>query len=187
MAISLASVNSYRHELLADNSKGIPILQQHGGADDNVPPWHSRFMHQLLQLSGWNSVYNELPGAPHYYDGIMTTDPLKEFYRSQIKRTTEAQAESFRFIVANPGDTGSKQGIRVSNLEDPGQLGIVDFRRGDEGSFDLKLSNIQALSIDPSIVGGNVVIDGQEIAGLSQQSRNHLSRSESGVWEVRIR
>lgn len=61
-AVISASLNSYRHEMLMANARGIPIQQQHGQIDNNVPAYHSRFLAQQLFLAGANSSYNEVEG-----------------------------------------------------------------------------------------------------------------------------
>lgn len=66
MAVILSSLNTYKHELLADNMVGTPILQQHGQEDDNVPAFHSRRMSQLLSEVGWETKYWEIPGKGHW-------------------------------------------------------------------------------------------------------------------------
>lgn len=48
-AVVHAAMNSYQHDLLLENPKGIPVLEQHGSADDNVPVYHSRLMNQRVQ------------------------------------------------------------------------------------------------------------------------------------------
>lgn len=66
MSIILASLNSYKHEILSGNIAGTPIIQQHGQEDDNVPVFHSRRMSQLLTETGWTTDYLELPGRGHW-------------------------------------------------------------------------------------------------------------------------
>lgn len=66
MATILASLNTYKHELLASNAVGTPILQQHGREDDNVPTFHSRRMAQLVSEVGWETNYWEIPGKGHW-------------------------------------------------------------------------------------------------------------------------
>jgi predicted esterase len=67
-AIVSASLNSYRHEMLMANVNGIPIEQQHGEIDDNVPAYNSRFLAQQLNLAGANSSYNEVPQQNHWWE-----------------------------------------------------------------------------------------------------------------------
>lgn len=66
MAVILASLNTYKHELLTENMVGTPILQQHGQEDDNVPAFHSRRMSQLVSEAGWETKYWEIPGKGHW-------------------------------------------------------------------------------------------------------------------------
>ncbi|KAF3050665.1 hypothetical protein E8E11_008558 [Didymella keratinophila] len=124
-----ASLNSYRHEMLMANAHGIPIQQQHGEIDPNVPAYHSRFLVQQLHLAGANSSYNEVPEQEHYWDGVMTTPPLVGFYYN-VTRSTEKlprTLDEFDLVVGDPGDMSSKGGVRVTQLEDPGQYGRVYF------------------------------------------------------------
>ncbi|KAK4631568.1 hypothetical protein CLAFUR4_03715 [Fulvia fulva] len=131
-AIVQASLGSYRHEMLLSNAKDIPVLQQHGGADDNVPPYNSRLMAQRIQQAGADSTYVEIPGQPHYWEGVLTTPPLKEFYEQQLAlsngKTTGVplNLRDFTLTVANPGDTGSKNGVKVLQLAVPGRYGSID-------------------------------------------------------------
>lgn len=66
-AILMASLNSYKHELLVENFAGTPIMQLHGELDDNVPTFHSRRMALLALESGYETEYYEAPGRGHWY------------------------------------------------------------------------------------------------------------------------
>lgn len=192
-AVIEASANSYRHELLASNAKGIPIYQQHGSADDNVPAYHSRQMSQLISETGWSSKYSELSGKGHWFDTIMTTDGLQNFYRDQLSfsKLAEKGLSEFELIVANPGDTGSKNGIEVLYLVDPGQVGKVQV------SFDaphsgvlIRTSNVLAFEIQ-NFNYTSLKIDGQDRedleAGKKNGQRVRFYRSEDGSWTNKVR
>lgn len=128
-AVVQAVLNNYRHELLLPNAQGIEVLRQHGELDDNVPAYHSRLMGQLAQEIGIDSPYFEIPGHPHYWDGVMTTEPLKEFYERHINRGEDGvpfKHTKFRVVTVNPGDTGSKFGLEISQVQTPGQLASID-------------------------------------------------------------
>ncbi|OJD22348.1 hypothetical protein ACJ73_06304 [Blastomyces percursus] len=56
---------SFKHEFLMGNFNGIPIFQQHGSVEDNVPVYHSRLLHQLIWENGWHSENHELLGKEH--------------------------------------------------------------------------------------------------------------------------
>jgi predicted esterase len=194
-AVIEASANSYRHELLASNAKGIPIFQQHGSLDDNVPAYHSRFMSQLLSETGWSSEYSELSGKGHWFDMVMTTDGLQNFYHKQLKNPNPSSKSltSFDLVVANPGDTGSKGGVEVLYLEDPGQIGKIHVSVNDARAvWSLITGNILAFQVD-DIKGNvmNVEIDGQKIAldrSGSERTDQALNffKTNNGIWANQV-
>ncbi|RDW93214.1 uncharacterized protein DSM5745_00536 [Aspergillus mulundensis] len=114
---------SYKHELLLANAAGIPILQQHGSQDTNVPAYHSRLMHALLEETDWLSEYVELPNAGHWFDGVMTTPPLLKFYESSLHSARNRIPPTFAIYVPPSGDMSSKGGIFVDQLQSPDRLG----------------------------------------------------------------
>ena len=67
MGLVMASLDSYKHELLVENLVGTPILQGHGELDDNVPTFHSRRMSLLVSNAGWQTKYHEFQGKGHWY------------------------------------------------------------------------------------------------------------------------
>ena len=150
-AIVQGALNNYRNELLLPNVKGIPIFQQHGGGDDNVPPYNSRMLSQMIGEAGAESDYFEFPGKPHWWAGVMTTDPLKEFYNQHLRANVSKPPftlRDFSLVVADARDMGPKRGLKILQLRVPGQLGKI------EVSFDaftrscvLRTSNVIGLSI----------------------------------------
>lgn len=181
MAIIHASLNSYRHELLLENAKGIPVLQQHGDADDNVPVYHSRLMGQRIQEAGADSEYFEFEGKPHYWDGIMTTQPMKDFVNEHLRQSQAAsrspRLSSFSMVVANPAETGLKFGIKVVHTRDPGRLGRIDLTYDQlSGRCSFRTSNILVWIMPQTFRECRLVsIDGQEVDLAAQ-------RSEQTVW-----
>jgi predicted peptidase len=159
-AVISASLNSYRHEMLMANIRGIPVQQQHGEIDDNVPAYNSRFLGQQLYLTGVNSSYNEVPERSHWWDGVMTTPELVRFYYSQThnKDALPRKLDNFTMVVGNPGDTGSKGGIRVLQLRDPGQYGRVEAK-----GHTIKTSNIISLEFDPLLWRDTITINGAKV------------------------
>ncbi|KAH7112153.1 hypothetical protein B0J11DRAFT_542760 [Dendryphion nanum] len=181
-AIISASLNSYRHEMLVENIKGIPVLQQHGELDNNVPTYHSRFLRQQLSLTDTNSTYSEPPGQGHWWDGIMTTDPLTKFYKEQtINNVTLPRVlTDFDIVVGDPGDMGSKSGFRVTHLDDPGQYGRVHVR----GNI-VTTSNVLSIEIQLKVLQTeSITIDGTglSLAGTATSSVT-LSKFASD-WKV---
>lgn len=185
-AIISGSLNSYRHEMLMENAQGIPVVQQHGEKDDNVPTYHSRFLSQMLFQTGLNSSYYELPGQGHWFDRVMTTDDLVDFYRKYTltNETIPRKLHNFSFVVGDPGDMGSKGGILITHLEDPGQYGRVHV----EGHL-IRTSNVASLELEPRVLQtATVNIDGQEFALAGSSNNNGMaftfSRTATGTWQV---
>ncbi|KAF1961222.1 hypothetical protein CC80DRAFT_488551 [Byssothecium circinans] len=185
-AVVSASLNSYRHEMLMPNARGIPIQQQHGGIDDNVPAYNSRLLAQQLFLSGTNSSYNEVAGQNHWWDTVMTTPQLVDFYYMQTRNNASIprKLDEFEFVVGDPGDMGSKGGIKVLLLEEPGQYGRVRV----EG-HTISTSNVLSLEFDVTSFGGQAVsIDGTSIAPISQSRKDSTTLTplskRNGRWEI---
>jgi predicted esterase len=188
-AIIEASANSYRHELLAGNVKGIPIFQQHGEKDDNVPTYHSRLMNQLLFEAGTDAKYFEVPGQGHYWDGVMATDGLSGFYRQRLGNPKAESKElmEFEMVVANPGDTGSKGGVSVLHLVDPGVLGKVKVNI-DEARGIAKFATANVLAIELSErfkIWERVMLDGQELS-LGSDKITSFWMGEDGRWAAQV-
>ncbi|KAF2269009.1 hypothetical protein CC78DRAFT_540444 [Lojkania enalia] len=186
-AIISGSLNSYRHEMLMENAQGIPVLQQHGEIDDNVPAYNSRLLSQVLFQAGTNSNYYELPGQNHWFDTVMTTDHLKDFYRAQTTSTDQIprRLQNFSFVVADPGDMGPKGGLRVTHLEDPGRYGRVQVI-----GHVVQTSNVQSLELETQFgLTNTITIDEQDVemsqANTSGGSSSITLLKTEGVWKVR--
>ncbi|KAF2491853.1 hypothetical protein BU16DRAFT_130466 [Lophium mytilinum] len=193
-AIRDGALNSYRHELLLENCKGIPILQQHGALDDNVPTYHSRLLSQLLLQANGTSRYYELPDKGHWFDGIMATPQLLDFYNQQIgKIPGDQELQSFSLVVGSPADTGSKGGLRVTQLETPGQYGRVDVVFDEvTAKYRVTTSNVLSLEVDDqrhSSGLSSITLDGQDLNKLDgtvlhQEDKMVLWRNTNGQWKV---
>ncbi|KEF54672.1 uncharacterized protein A1O9_09114 [Exophiala aquamarina CBS 119918] len=152
-AILQTARGNYRHELLVDNLVGLPILQQHGSADDNVPVYHSRLMNALLAQVGHQANYSEIPGWGHWVDGSMTTRSMKDLYFNHLTcKTARKQVPSrFSFVVPNSHDMGSRHGVFVDQLLSPDRMGKIDVvitetERGVQ--WQLKTTNIRRLRFE---------------------------------------
>jgi hypothetical protein len=184
-------MNSYRHELLVENFAGIPILQQHGGADDNVPAYHSRRMNQLISQAGGFSEYIELPGAAHWFDGVMTTGPLRDFYQYHLERhrTLPALPMQFSIVVANPADMGSRGGIVVDQLIAPEKYGSIHVQRVPSSSiWILHTGNIRRFHLT-HLFPVDVSLQVDQSPEFLSSERVHESddifeRLPDGIWQV---
>lgn len=187
-AILDTSLSNYKHELLLSNAQHIPVFQQHGSVDDNVPAYHSRLMSQLIRQAGANPTYFELEGANHWFDGILTTDPLKDFYKQELgsAKASITPPSSFNFVVANPAAMGSKHGISVLHISRHGQLGKIDVSFSSTGpTCHIRTSNILSLRLPPIYTMTHAItVDGQPIALSALSSGVDLWLSSDGSWKV---
>ena len=189
------SMRSFRHELLISNFKGIPIMQQHGGADDNVPAFHSRRMNQLISQTNGDSdhQYVELEGKSHWFDGVMTTAPLLEFYDILGPEADWPRLpQEFTIVIANPAEKVVRGGLSVDQLISQDQLGTIDVERYPiSKAWVLRTSNILRFHFIPTrksdIEPQKLIID-QRSLDLPTGKENFdwwLVRSEQGFWHVR--
>ena len=191
-AIVQASLGSYSHELLLGNTKDIPILQQHGSADDNVPAYHSRLMHQLLPQSDSHSTYHEMEGKPHYWDGVMTTEPLSDFLEHYLITGADQDGNVTRIVrpftitTMNPADTGPLHGIRILGLAVPGQLGKIEVLLEGPRTYTLYTSNVRALEISAHAFdeGDTVSIDDEMLNLNIGDDITVLELAHQGIWLV---
>lgn len=189
-----SSLVDFQHELLVDNLAGIPLQQQHGSADDNVSVYHSRRMSELIHQSGWFSGYAELEGKGHWFDGVMATIPLCNFYDLLLKHTARKPnlPQSFTFHVANPANTGSRGGLVVDQLMIPGQIGRLDVDQdATSKSWKVRTSNILRFHFVPlhynSFRPVSMEIDGYLLDLVSEISRAKfwiVRSGDDGSWQV---
>lgn len=190
------SMRSSRHELLVSNFKGIPIMQQHGSADDNVPAFHSRRMNQLTsQMNGeFLHRYVELKGKSHWFDGVMTTAPLLGFY-DILEREADwpKLPQEFTIVIANPAEMGARGGLLVDQLISPDQLGKIEVeRRPISKTWVLRTSNILRFHFianqNSEAVPHQLVIDqySLELPPGKEKFDCWLIRFKQGLWHVRI-
>lgn len=186
------SLQSFRHELLVRNFEGIPIIQQHGGGDDNVPAYHSRRMSQLITQSNntASAAYVELKDRGHWFDGVMSTLPLREFYAAILNPQAELPAlpECFSIVVANPADMSSRGGLIVDQLHLPDQLGKIDVSR-NTSTWTMTTSNISRFHFESSTSFAlplKIIVDQNrlEMSRAEEISNGWVVRSLSGHWQV---
>ena len=189
------SLRSFRHELLISNFKGIPVMQQHGSADNNVPAFHSRRMNQLIcRMNGDSShQYAELNGKDHWFDGIMTTAPLLEFYKILGREADWPRLpQKFALVIANPTEMDARGGLLVDQLISPDQLGKIEVERCPTSiSWILRTFNVLRLhfvaTIPSEVVPTKLVIDqcSLELPLGKEKFDCWLIKSEEGSWHVR--
>lgn len=160
-----AGLSSYRHELLLGNAQGTPIFVQHCSDDDNVPVFHSRRMNQLANLANVSTEYSELRKGGHWFDGILVTEGLKNFYDRILANDGSPShgIKTFSITIANPADFGFVHGFQVRQLLDPARLGQLRVDKS-ETSIAIAAWNVQAFSLPLEMTRGLwLCIDGLTI------------------------
>lgn len=188
------SLSSYRHELLLENCKGIPIQLQHGSLDENVPVFHSRRMNQLVVQTEWDTRYAELASKGHWFEGVMTTEPLLEFYDKVLAgKASRLQAlDSFEIVTADPGDSGARYGIKIDQLIAPGQLGRIKLRQKlSDNVLLFSTSNIHRFqTVQQESFGqipDKVMVDDQcfDLSSKAESRGGLVFRLQDGSWKVK--
>ena len=151
-AVLQNSLIDYKHELLLENAVGIPILLQHGSADDNVPPYHSRLMSELLTELDTPSGYHELLDMPHWFEGTMTTAPLQDLYMKYLLDQTARNSSSvgLEAVFTDSDELDSVGGIVVDQLLSPEHLGRVSVKVLSAKHLHLKTTNVRRFHLDPA-------------------------------------
>ena len=189
-------LQSFRHEILLENAKGIPIIQQHGAVDDNVPAFHSRRMRQILSHSGdqRSSKYVELRDRGHWFDGVMTTAPLAMFYNDILANGSGVSTlpKKFSIVVANPAEMGSRGGLTIDQLCTCDQLGKIHVEREiDENTWVLQTSNILRFHFCPdstTALPQNLIVDSTPVNLPCREVlwKTWLVQCNDGSWRVSV-
>lgn len=115
----------------------------------------------------------------------MTTPELVKFYHAQTANTDilPRKLENFSITVGDPGDTGSKGGIAITRLVDPGQYGRVTVQ-----GRNIRTSNVEELNFNPAIWTDGITINGQSVdlslAAADSVQTVAISRAE-GIWTTK--
>jgi predicted esterase len=203
-AVIESATNSYRLGLLASNAKWIDIEQQHGSQDDNVPPYQSRLMAQLLAEANGSSNFVEL-STP----GEQSTEHLRHFYERMCEKyqqkgpsalrsgkTDFADDIFFTLVVGNPADQGPKGGIKVTQLRDPGRLGKLHVHISSKTkAWDIRSANILCFEIllaaklpyqFNSLNLSELTVDGKKFNFIESDRRSVAICRDLQEWEIMV-
>jgi len=89
----------------------------------------------------------------------MTTQALVDFYYAQTSNEDELprKLDQFTIVVGDPGDMGSKGGIKVLQLIDPGQYGRVEVK-----GHTIQTTNVMSLEFDSALWQDSVTLNGAD-------------------------
>lgn len=164
-AVLETSLTPDDNDLFLSNLVGTPILALHGGADDNVPTWHTREL--VVVLKTWDRdaeiTYYEDSGRPHWYPEIFKSDRVRAFLDRlyspspvpALRRISDGIPASarrqgrFTLTVAVPHESGSMYGWRVCALSTPGLLARLEVSPAQsKGRVFVRTTNVSVFSLD---------------------------------------
>ncbi|KIK95035.1 hypothetical protein PAXRUDRAFT_780281 [Paxillus rubicundulus Ve08.2h10] len=154
-AVLDSSLTPDDNDLFLGNLTGIPVLAIHGGADDNVPPWHTR--EQVGTLKTWDRdadvTYHEDPGQPHWYFEVLFNKHVQAFLDRVYfsSSSSEEKTKNFTLTVAVPAESGSLNGWHIRALKVPGLLARLRVKKSTNGHTSIRTTNISAFSLNLDI------------------------------------
>ncbi|ORY82090.1 Alpha/Beta hydrolase protein [Protomyces lactucae-debilis] len=174
--------------------KDVPCFIRHGIDDDNVPISHGRQMASALDID-----LEEIEGAGHWYEGILTTGRFESFVNEMIAKRTVARPLPDAFCVMSWGTPITKFGMSIVQVDDNFILNIGARCSAtlsvDGKSLSFRTSAVKALAFEPltrSLLKSKGVetlfIDGQEV--VADNLQKHLSsiqgcvKAEGGHWHL---
>ncbi|KAF8163069.1 Alpha/Beta hydrolase protein, partial [Crassisporium funariophilum] len=158
-AILESSLTPDDNDLHISNLVDIPILAVHGGADENVPVWHTREAVNVLKT--WYPSANvrcvrfrEDPGEGHWYPHVFDNPEVQAFVDSfSAPQTMGTQSDSFTLTVSIPSESGPLHGWRIDKLMIPGRLARLQVRRTGDAIFEVQTSNVKQFSLSGNHTG----------------------------------
>uniref|UniRef100_D8PW24 Peptidase S9 prolyl oligopeptidase catalytic domain-containing protein n=1 Tax=Schizophyllum commune (strain H4-8 / FGSC 9210) TaxID=578458 RepID=D8PW24_SCHCM len=192
-----ASFAADDNDLFLTNLADIPIYAIHGGADENVPVWHTRELVSTLKTLNPKAdvTYREDPGQPHWYDGIF--DERVDAFIDRVLSSPTALAapaspyskaiERFTLTVASPTESGTLHGWAVEELAVPGRLAKLSVARTIPGRVDVKTQNVAAFTVDKDVFEHlrEVTINGKEVElrGLAKGTMRARFSFKNKEWD----
>ncbi|KAG8217230.1 hypothetical protein J3R82DRAFT_5317 [Butyriboletus roseoflavus] len=169
-AVLDSSLTPDDNDLFLGNLVGKPVLALHGGADDNVPPWHTREQVEILKTWDPNAdvTYHEDPGRPHWYFDILFNEHVQAFLdrvyfslssprsvggapRTNVLTNQKPKTTSFTLTVAVPAESGSLNGWQIQALTTPGLLGRLRVTTTPDGRMSVQTTNVSVFSLDADV------------------------------------
>ncbi|KIY64911.1 hypothetical protein CYLTODRAFT_424805 [Cylindrobasidium torrendii FP15055 ss-10] len=155
LAILDTSLTPDNNDLFLTNLAGTPVLAVHGGADENVPVWHSREAVSVLKTTypDANVSYLEIPKEGHWFDSILNNNEVNGFVEAVLDAfpTPVAPWDAFTLTVGVPSESGTLHGWRINALAVPGRLGKLSIQRRGDDHVHVRTTNLLRLSVDTSV------------------------------------
>ena len=170
------------------------MLARTGGADDNVPPIHSRRMVRLINEYSANpraASLSEVPGQGHYFEGIMDDDFMQSFIDNYTnpsagaRQTLPSFPSLFTVTTLNPSSSGPRGSVEILQLQLPYRLGRVHVTGAGGSQWTLRTENVRRFSFqaDSRRIATSFVVDGESFGSVQVAPQNHYCRLD-GRWRL---
>ncbi|CAE6452302.1 unnamed protein product [Rhizoctonia solani] len=183
--IMRASLQGQDGDIIAGNLVLIHLV--HGGADENVPVWHSR--ERMALIKTWNPnadvSMSEVPGKPHFWDTVFKDETVFSAIRDLVSSpypSSETIKLGFTLTVAWPSESGSMRGWRIREATIPGRLCRINVNGNS-----IQTTNVHTFSVElskSSLRSGDVIqVDHQQIK-VPHRSHLWLTYTQNNQWEI---
>ncbi len=178
--------------LFAENASNISVFAIEGGKDDDVPPFHPRWVIATLRDLGIEAIYHEEPGMSHWWDDPKTpgTDcvdlaELMQFFQWK-KRNPLPHRVVFR--TTNLGTLHRLYWVQIDEMEIPYEDTHIEARILDNGEVDVTTQNVEQFTLHLSrLLPPGITrfrINGQTIATPIDDSGSISFHRENGGFQL---
>ena len=174
--VLLASIAEYDTDFYLPNmlgrsngrSEGVPMLVRMGSLDEDVPAFNLLRIARLRgQLEG-NASYvevSEVPGKPHWWDGVVDDDRMQAFYDQHLYTEVPRPLE-FSLRGVNPATLGSRGGLSLAQLEVPYRAASLRVSIDPQtGRWAVRTRNVRRIQFDPRLMRTYHPVSGVEVDG----------------------
>ncbi|KZT44181.1 hypothetical protein SISSUDRAFT_1068603 [Sistotremastrum suecicum HHB10207 ss-3] len=176
------------NDLYLSNVADMKILAIHGGADSNVPTWHSRAM--LGVVESWCAdapiAFYEQPGMPHWYSSVFDSDRVRDFLESVLSPDlTKPPSESFTLTTISTSENISLHGCRIEGTLVHGRLAQLSVTLVS-GSLLISTSNVERFSIPIAFLSNvsSLQINGKLLDVLEQAALTEPYRAAGRIAQI---
>ncbi|KIJ29883.1 hypothetical protein M422DRAFT_214788 [Sphaerobolus stellatus SS14] len=187
-AVFAAALTPDDNDIFLSNAVDTSILAIHGGADENVPTWHSRELVSLVKT--WrpdaNISFLEDKDQPHWYPTVFLSEPVQNFFSQHLDTANSLDklvfSNPFTLTVATPSDSGSFHGFSIRQNTVPGRLSKLNvIPTGD--SLTIRTNNVHIFSFNPRNIH-HLSVDNTDLVLLNVVEPEIWLQKEEDGWKV---
>jgi hypothetical protein len=189
MSLLLSSLEEYATDYHMVNVKGVPAFLRTGTDDATVPSWQFRRVARMLNEINEDpmfTIFSEIPGQGHWFDGIVNDDETQKFFDSVLSQKSLPELPNeFTIRLFNPATFKGRAGIVVDQLILPYQASEIKVSRSDD-EWTLKTHNIKRFHVEKIEGFGfpkELILDGT-IFSNNVAFSHFCKQSNNGTWAI---